>query len=129
MDEAQHLTVRAIEHLRSISDEAGVGVCFVGNEQIYTKLLGSHKADFAQLFSRIAIKKMVTVNTNTKADIQNIFGGYGLDESALEILYRISKTNYGLRGAVNVYINTVGVYDEITPDNLTRIVRDMNIAS
>lgn len=127
VDEAQHLTTRAIEHLRSISDLSGVGVCFVGNEQIYTKLLGSRKADYAQLFSRIAMKKAVMVSTNTLDDIRRVFGD--LEERSLEILFRISRTAYGLRGAVNVYINTVGVYDDITAEHLTKIVRDMNIAA
>lgn len=129
VDEAQHLTTRAIEHLRSISDMSGVGVCFVGNEQIYAKLLGSRKADYAQLFSRIAMKKMVTVSTNTINDIYKIFAGHGLDEQAMEILYRISRTNYGLRGAINVYINTVGVFEDVTPENLSKIIKDMNIAA
>ncbi|MGN1144896.1 MAG: AAA family ATPase [Acetatifactor sp.] len=128
VDEAQHLTPRAIEHLRSISDMTQIGICFVGNERIYTNLLGNRKTEYAQLFSRIGVRKMVTVNTNNKEDIRKIFD-FGLDEQSIEILYKISRTNFGLRGAVNVYINTVGVYDEVTPENLARIVKDMNIAA
>lgn len=128
VDEAQHLTPRAIEHLRSISDMTQIGICFVGNERIYTNLLGNRKTEYAQLFSRIGVRKMVTVNTNSREDIKRIFD-FGLDEQSLDILYRISRTNFGLRGAVNVYINTVGVYDEVTPENLSRIVKDMNIAA
>lgn len=129
VDEAQHLTIRAIEHLRSISDVAEVGVCFVGNERIYTNLIGKHRSECAQLFSRIGVRKVVTVDTNTREDIYHIFGRAGMDEGSLEILYRISRTVYGLRGAVNAYINTVGVYDEVTPEKLTKIVKDMNIVA
>lgn len=129
VDEAQHLTPRAIEHLRSISDKAKIGICFVGNERIYTNLLGNRRSEYAQLFSRIGVRKMVTVNTNTMDDIRHIFEGFELDDQSLDILYRISRTNYGLRGAVNVYINTVGVYDEVSPEKLTRIIKDMNIAA
>ena len=129
VDEAQHLTSRSIEHLRIISDAAGVGVCFVGNELIYTKMLGNRKSEYSQLFSRIGVRKVVTTSTNTREDIDRVFGGRGIGEESMEILYRISRTNYGLRGAVNVYVNTVGVYDEITPDNLAKIVKDMNIAA
>ena len=50
IDEAQHLTKKTLEHLRSISDETGVGICFVGNEEVYSRLKGSGKADFAQIF-------------------------------------------------------------------------------
>lgn len=129
VDEAQHLTSRAIEHLRSISDAAKVGVCFVGNELIYTKMLGNRRSEYSQLFSRIGVRKVVTTGTNTREDIERVFGGQGIDERCMEILYRISRTNYGLRGAVNVFVNTAGVYDEITPDNLAKIVKDMNIAA
>ena len=59
VDEAQHLTVRALNHLRCISDESGVGIALVGNEEVYSKLRGSGKADFAQLFSRIGMRKQV----------------------------------------------------------------------
>lgn len=128
VDEAQHLTVRVIEHLRSISDSTGIGICFVGNESIYTKLLGKHKNDYAQLYSRIGIRKMVTTATNSKEDIERIFGRGGLDDESLKMLHQISLTNYGLRGAVNVYINTIGVFDEINPANLTKVIRDMGIA-
>lgn len=129
VDEAQHLTTRAIEHLRSISDLSGVGICFVGNEQIYSKLLGTRKSDYAQLFSRIGMRKMVMTSTLTKEDISKVFGGLGMDETSLELLYKITRTSYGLRGAINVYINTVGVFDEVNVQNLTRILRDMNIAA
>lgn len=128
VDEAQHLTVRAIEHLRSISDSTGIGICFVGNESIYTKLLGKHKNDYAQLYSRISVRKVVTTSTNTQEDMNRIFGKYGLDEESMKMLHQISRTNYGLRGAVNVYVNTIGVFDEITPANLTKVIRDMGIA-
>lgn len=128
VDEAQHLTVRAIEHLRSISDSTGIGICFVGNESIYTKLLGTHKSEYAQLFSRIGVRKMVTTSTNTRDDMDRIFGQYVMDEESMKILHQISRTNYGLRGAVNAYINTIGVFDEINPSNLNKVIRDMGIA-
>ena len=54
IDEAQHLTVRVINHLRCIADESGVGMAFVGNEEIYIKMRGSGQAAYAQLYSRIA---------------------------------------------------------------------------
>lgn len=128
VDEAQHLTVNAIEHLRSISDSTKIGICFVGNESIYTKLLGKHKNEYAQLYSRIGVRKMVTTSTNSREDMDRIFGRYGLDEDSMKILYQISRTNYGLRGAVNVYVNTIGVFDEVNPANLNRVIRDMGIA-
>ena len=127
IDEAQHLTVRALNHLRCISDESGVGICMIGNDEVYTKMKGSGRADFAQLFSRIGMRKQVLVANITKEDVQAVFGGYVKEESALDILYRICRTNYGLRGAVNVFINTAAVFEEITETGLTKMIRVMNI--
>ena len=129
IDEAQHLTVRALNHLRCVSDESGIGIALVGNEEIYSKLRGSGKADFAQLFSRVGMRKHVLTNSLTAEDIRNIFGPYGLDEGALGLLSGIAHTNYGLRGAVNVFVNTAAVYGKIDKAGIVKVMRDMNIGA
>ena len=73
IDEAQHLTVRALNHIRCLADEAEIGVCLIGNEEVYSKLKGSGKADFAQLFSRIGMREPVSVHNITKADVGKVF--------------------------------------------------------
>ena len=127
IDEAQHLTVRALNHLRCISDESGIGLCFIGNDEVYSKLKGSGRADFAQLFSRIGMRKQVLVSNITKQDVRSVFGRYIVEDEAMELLYRICRTNYGMRGAVNVFINTAAVFEEITGTGLTKMMREMNI--
>lgn len=127
VDEAQHLTVRALNHLRCLSDESGIGVALVGNEEVYSKLRGSGKADFAQLFSRVGMRKQVQTRDISMKDIENIFGTYELDEGVLKLLLGIANTPYGLRGAVNVYINTAAVYGEIKEKEMAKVIRDMNI--
>lgn len=129
IDEAQHLTVRTLNHLRCISDESGVGICFIGNEEIYTRMKGSGRADFAQLFSRIGMRRPVATTDITKADVQAVFGGYEMDENAMDVLYRICRTKYGLRGAVNVFVNTAAVFQEITGTGIGQVMRDMNIGA
>lgn len=127
IDEAQHLTVRALNHLRCISDESGVGICFIGNDEVYSKLKGSGRADFAQLFSRIGMRRQVLVSSITKQDVKSVFGSFAMEEDALELLYRICRTNYGMRGAVNVFINTAAVFEEISCAGLAKVMREMNI--
>lgn len=127
IDEAQHLTVRALNHLRCISDESGVGIAFVGNEEVYTKMKGSGKADFAQLFSRIGMRREVLTVTTTLDDIKKVFSEACLDGDALELLYKIARTNYGLRGAVNVFVNTAAVFGSVDAPSLARMGKDMNI--
>lgn len=85
IDEAQHLTVRALNHLRCISDESGVGICFIGNDEVYSKLKGSGRADFAQLFSRIGMRKQVLVSSITRQDVNAVFGGVAVEDEALSM--------------------------------------------
>ncbi|MCX4341409.1 MAG: AAA family ATPase [Lachnospiraceae bacterium] len=127
VDEAQHLTVRALNHLRCISDESGIGIALVGNEEVYSKLRGSGKEEFAQLFSRIGMRKQVQTRDITREDIKSIFGKYELDEGVLKLLGGVANTPYGLRGAVNVYINTAAVYGEVNEKGIVKVMRDMNI--
>lgn len=127
VDEAQHLTVRALNHLRCISDESGVGIALVGNEEVYSKLRGSGKADFAQLFSRVGMRKQVQTRDIKMEDIRSIFGRYELDDGVMKLLGGVANTPYGLRGAVNVYVNTAAVYGEVTEKGMVRVMRDMNI--
>lgn len=128
IDEAQHLTVRVINHLRCLADESGVGMAFIGNEEIYLKMRGSGQASYAQLYSRIADNKHVLTSHITKEDIELVFGESGVDEDAVEILFRISRTNYGLRGAVNVFVNAAAVFGEVTAKHISRMAKEMNIA-
>lgn len=127
IDEAQHLTVRALNHLRCMSDESGVGIALIGNEEVYTKMKGSGKADFAQLFSRIGMRREVLTTTTTKDDIRKVFAEAHLEEDALELLYRIARTAYGLRGAVNVFVNTAAVFGNVDAPSLARMGKEMNI--
>ena len=127
IDEAQHLTKKTLEHLRSISDETGVGICFVGNEEVYSRLKGTGKADFAQIFSRIAIRRPVLLGSIRKVDVEKIFFGKDLDENSMDFLYKIAKTRYGIRGAVNVYVAAAALFGKVDSAAIVRVAREMNI--
>ncbi|MGL4790074.1 MAG: AAA family ATPase, partial [Anaerotignaceae bacterium] len=128
IDEAQHLTVRVINHLRCIADESGIGMALIGNEEIYLKMRSSGQASYAQLYSRIANNKHVLTSLISKNDIELIFEESFLESDAIEILFKISRTNYGLRGAVNVFVNTAAVFGEVTAKGIARMAKEMNIA-
>lgn len=57
-DEANHLTSEALDQLRCLHDEAEVGLAFVGNAMVFSRLEGggSRQAEFAQLFSRVGMR-------------------------------------------------------------------------
>lgn len=66
VDEAQHLSVPALEQLRYIHDQAGAGLVLSGNERVFSLLNGGHtrNADFAQLYSRIGRRLRVSIPTD-----------------------------------------------------------------
>lgn len=97
LDEAQHLSLSAIEELRSIHDATGVGVALVGNELVYAQLTGGTRAvHFAQLFSRVGLR--LYVRTPGKGDVRALVEPWRVkDEKALELLERVAKKPGGLR--------------------------------
>lgn len=127
VDEAQHLTVRVINHLRCISDESGVGMAFIGNDEIYTKMHGSGQAAYAQLFSRIADPEHVVTRDIKRKDIELLFEDVEMPDEAMEILYKISHTNYGVRGAVNVFLNAASAFGVITTEGIAAMAKKMSI--
>ena len=42
--------------------------------------------------------------------MEKIFFGAGLDEEAMDFLYKIAKTRYGIRGAVNTYVAAAALF-------------------
>ncbi|WP_110113234.1 AAA family ATPase [Bacillus sp. CGMCC 1.16541] len=126
IDEAQHLTHRALEHLRSISDESGVGLVLIGNQEVYTKMLGRGEAAFAQLFSRMAMKENVLTNNIKQADMDLLFPLLSKEEK--QFLLRIARSRWGIRGAVNVFVNSASNQDT-TVTGLASVAKYMGIGA
>ncbi|AJA42385.1 hypothetical protein AJ85_05795 [Alkalihalobacillus alcalophilus ATCC 27647 = CGMCC 1.3604] len=126
IDEAQHLTLRALEHLRAISDESGVGLVLIGNDEIYTKMLGRGEAAFAQLFSRMAIRENVLTTKVKLNDVKLLFPELNEDEQ--KFLWRIARSRWGIRGAVNVFVNSASNQD-VSVDGLTNVAKYMGIGA
>ena len=100
IDEAQHLTLPALEQVRSIHDAAGVGVALCGNESVYSRLSGgTRRAEFAQLFSRAAPKLRLT--SPQAGDVAAILEAWGVTGAAeLKFAQQIASLPGGLRGLV-----------------------------
>lgn len=98
IDEAQHLTHRALDAVRSIHDAADVGLALVGNEVVYSQLTGGNRAvGFAQLFSRVA--KRVRLARAKDADVLAILDAWGInDKNARKFCLNIGKRPGALRG-------------------------------
>lgn len=101
VDEAQHLSVAALEELRSIHDASGIGLALVGNETVYSRLTGgSRRQTFAQLFSRIA--KRQHIPWPTPGDVDAVLKSYQVkDKEVREFAQQAATLPGGLRSLCN----------------------------
>lgn len=102
MDEAQFLKPVALEMMRGIWRQAGVGVVFVGNEIVYSQLTGGRRApEFAQLFSRMS--KRQRINKPMRGDVNNLAQEWGITtKKELDLLWAIATKNGALRSLTEV---------------------------
>lgn len=96
-DEAQHLSVQALEVLRAIHDATGVGLALTGNEIVYGRLTGGNRGvGFAQLFSRIG--KRLKFSRPRADDVAALAEAWGIREpSAVAQLQDIAQRPGALR--------------------------------
>ncbi len=100
IDEAQHLTHKAIEALRAINDKAGVGIVYSGNPAIKEKI--DKRDEFDQVQSRIDYRLNV-FNYYSKRDIDGLFTEVELDKNCLGMLRSRANQPGGLRTMMKQY--------------------------
>ena len=100
IDEADHLTLQALQAVRNLNDRAKVGIVLSGNDKIYRQMLTGQKGqEFDQIRTRISVRKRV-VNDYTPEEIRNIFPA--LDERSLAFVLEVAM-NESLRTAKKIY--------------------------
>lgn len=100
IDEAQHLSIRALENLRAINDVTESGIVLCGNPTVYDRMHGRGQAHFAQLYSRIGIRRHIV--EPSLEDITAIFSKYSLDKESLLYLHKLALQRGGIRNCVKV---------------------------
>lgn len=100
IDEAQHLSIRALENLRAINDATENGIVLCGNPTVYDRMHGRGQAHFAQLYSRIGIRRHI-IEPSLK-DIGAIFEPFQLDKESLLYLHQLALQRGGIRNCVKV---------------------------
>ncbi len=97
LDEAQHLSEKALEEIRSWNDSEGLGIALFGNESVLQRLEGGNRrAAFAQLFSRVSLR--VVRSHPLRADIDALAHAWKIfDDQAAAYLQKICMTPGGLR--------------------------------
>lgn len=98
IDEAQHLSEKAFEEIRSWNDAVGVGIALFGNESVMQRLEGGNRrAAFAQIFSRVALR--LVRSSPLAGDADALADAWGIHDSAVTVFLRkIVMTPGGLRG-------------------------------
>ena len=130
IDEAQHMTLKNIEVLRSFSDHFDslnqtFGICFVGNpETVYR--MGVKKAEFAQIANRAKQIKVYSTSEIQRSDIEKLFPVLSGCDKEIDYLYSISQTKQSIRGVVNLFSNA---YDNenITYEGLVAMAKFMEM--
>lgn len=79
VDEAQHLSVAALDQIRSIHDATDIGIALVGNESVYARMTGGTRAAFLdRLYSRVG--KRLALKQSTDADIEALIAAWGIND-------------------------------------------------
>lgn len=102
IDEAQHLSVAALDAMRALHDATGIGLTLVGNEAVYARMTGGNRAAYLdRLFSRIG--KRVRLTRPTKGDIDAMIDAWQVDvKDCRSTLHDIAARPGGLRGLTKV---------------------------
>ncbi|MFR1369490.1 MAG: AAA family ATPase [Eisenbergiella massiliensis] len=120
IDEAQHLSIRALENLRAINDTTETGIVLCGNPTVYDRMHGRGQAHFAQLYSRIGIRRHIV--EPTLEDITTIFTPYSLGTESLLYLHQLALQRGGIRNCVKVLNIALqlrdGIEEPLTIDHL-----------
>lgn len=100
IDEADHLSLDALQAVRNLNDLAGVGVVLSGNDKIYRQMLAGRRSyEFDQLRTRIVVRKKV-FNEYTVEEMEAMFPG--LNQECIGYLLKLAQVE-SLRTAVKLY--------------------------
>ncbi|MCP1375354.1 AAA family ATPase [Dyella lutea] len=96
-DEAQHLSVAALDEIRAIHDATGVAIALVGNEGVFARMHGGREATkLDRLQSRIG--KRLKIPQATTEDIKALIAAWGItDEKCERTLVEIARRPGALR--------------------------------
>lgn len=105
IDEAQNLSVKAIETIRSLWDstETDVGIVMIGNHAVVGNMRGRNAEAFAQLNNRVMRRPIRCTKDILQEDIIKMFPAVQKDSPEAEFLHEVAKSLEGMRGTVNLY--------------------------
>lgn len=97
IDEAQELSEKALDEIRSWHDKTGIGIALVGDERVIGRLGGIRRAELARLHSRVSMRHVQA--HPEQADAQLLVEGWGIREPGQQkFLTGLARKPGGLRG-------------------------------
>lgn len=111
IDEADHLPYAALEEIRILQEETGIGFVLIGNDRVYNRLRGgiNQAHEYARLWSRVG--KKTSIQKCKKADVVAIARAWNLnieDKDLMTVLHEIGGAAGGLR-ALTQYLRLAGI--------------------
>lgn len=102
IDESQNLDADALDGIRYFLDEGQVGICYLGNEAVHSRISGKgRRAEFAQLASRVGMRLHISVPKEGDADV--LLEAWGISGRAeRQYAQQIACRPGGLRSLVQV---------------------------
>lgn len=103
VDEAQHLDIKALDQIRYFHDVSGIGVAYLGNDEIHTRINGrGRQAAFTgPLASRVGMR--LPIARPTEGDVNAILKAWSIEgKKEAEYALRIGLSSIGLRGLTQV---------------------------
>lgn len=102
IDEAQNLDVRALDGLRHFYDEGGIGIAYLGNEEVVRRIAGKgRRGAFAQLQSRVGMRLHIT--SPEARDVDAMLAACGVTgKEEVEFARELARMPGGLRTATHV---------------------------
>ena len=134
IDEAQHLSLPAIDGIRYFNDEDNengmqpVGIVLIGNHELRNKMMGKHEQSLAQLYNRVQIQRVLFTSNVDEEDIKKLFPVYEEKSNSEEIkfLHSVSQSRWGIRGAMKLFVNASN-NENITIKGLRAMAKYMGI--
>lgn len=109
VDEAQHLTVQALDGLRWFNDKCGIGLVFSGNERVYTQMTGGNRAAYLdRLYSRVGKKTLI--KRSAQGDADAIIKAWGIDDAGCRDRIRDIAARPGALRVLNKVIRLAATY-------------------
>lgn len=134
IDEAHRLPQRSLEDLRDYceynedSGKAGIGIVLIGNTRVMNFISTIRSEEMEQFRNRMVFEGRYHTSQTTLEDIRKVFPLLveQQQDQELELLWNISRSAWGLRGAVNVYNSAVNRGD-ISYKGLLRVPESTRI--